>query len=380
MKINFFSEKKKAKHISKKLKNKLSQILLNGKYTNGPNVEKLEENCKKYFKSKYAIAVNSGTSALHLVLLSLNIKKDDEIIVPSITFIASAAAISYVGAKAILADINYNDWLIDTNKIEKLITKNTKAIMIVHLHGLMCDMDKIRKIAKKNKIKIIEDAAQAHGSKYKNNNPGYYSDAATLSFYPTKNLGAIGEGGLILTNNKMIYQKTKRMRAWSHKKFNFYELSFNYRMSEFIAASLNIKIKYLDSDIKKRIKIANLYKKNLKIKTFSNFNSKIKIHSYHIFAIRINKDRRKFVLDYLNKKGIQTNIHYPYSLSELIFFKKNNIKNKTPNSNIINRELLSLPIYPELEKNEILYICKIFNSIEGNLVGGKGLEPLTPSV
>ena len=151
-------------------------------------------------------------------------------------------------------------------------------------------------------------------------------------------------------------------------------------MSEFIAASLNIKIKYLNSDIKKRIKIANLYKKNLKIKTFSNFNSKIKIHSYHIFAIRINKDRRKFVLDYLNKKGIQTNIHYPYSLSELIFFKKNNIKNKTPNSNIINRELLSLPIYPELKKNEILYICKIFNSIEGNLVGGKGLEPLTPSV
>ena len=380
MKVKFFSEKKKANNIGNSFKNKISEILINGKYTNGRNVEQLEKNCKKYFKSKYAVAVNSGTSALHLVLLSLNIKKNDEIIIPSITFIASAAAISYVGAKVVLADINQNDWLINTNKIEKLITKKTKAIMVVHLHGLMCDMDKIKMIAKKNKLKIIEDAAQAHGSKFKKNNPGYYSHAATLSFYPTKNLGAIGEGGLILTNNKTIYEKSKRMRSWSHKKYNFHEISFNYRMSEVIAASLNLKIKYLNDDIKKRIRISKIYKKNLNIKSYSVFNNKVKIHSYHIFAIRVNQNKRRSIIKILNKKGIQTNIHYPYSLSELVFFKLNNKKNKTLISNTICRELISLPIYPELKKEEIMYICKILNSVNNKLVGGKGLEPLTPSV
>ena len=234
--------------------------------------------------------------------------------------------------------------------------------MAVHLHGLMCDMDKIKKIAKKYKLKIIEDSAQAHGSTFKNKMPGFYSDAATFSFYQTKNLGAIGEGGAILTNNKKIYEKTKRMRAWSHKKNDFYEISFNYRMTEFSAISLLSKLKFLKNDIKRRINISELYKKHLKTNSYSHFNKKIKKHSFHIFAIRVNASKRLLIIKNLTKKGIDTNIHYPYSLSKLKVFK-NRKKTYTPISNKICNELISLPIYPELEDKKIIYTSKSINRI-----------------
>ena len=358
MKVNFFSEKLKAKRISVELQKKLKNILRSGYYTNSNYVKEFEDKYKKFFKSKYCVAVNNGTSALHLSLLALNIGKGDEVIVPSLTFVASAAAITYVGAQPVFADINHNDWLINTNNLEKLINKKTKAIMVVHLHGLMCDMITIKKIAKKYKLKIIEDAAQAHGSTFKNKSPGSYSDVAAFSFYPTKNLGAIGEGGAILTNNRKIFEKTKRMRAWSHKKNNFYEIGFNFRMTEFTASSLIIKLRYLKQDIKKRIKIANIYKKKLNINTYSSFE-KLKNHSYHIFAIRVKN--RSNIIKKLKKKGIQTNIHYPYSLSLLKEFKYK--KNKTPIANEISKELLSLPIYPELNNKKIIFVSNTLNKI-----------------
>lgn len=320
--VKFFSEKKKAKKIASEIQKNVKNILKSGQYTNAQYVRKFEYQFGKYFNAKYCVAVNNGTSALHLSLLALKIKKGDEIIVPSMTFIASAAAINYVGAKPVFVDVNKSDWLINPNLIEKYITRKTKAIMVVHLHGLMCDMDKIRKIAKKYKISLIEDAAQTHGSLYKKKNPGYYSDVATFSFYPTKNLGAVGEGGALITNNKEIYEKTKRMRTWSHKKHDFFEIGFNYRMTEFSAISLLAKLKFLDSDIKKRILIAKKYKDNLKTKNFSIFNEKTKKHSYHIFAITVDKKKRKKIIAALKLKGIDTNIHYPYNLSELKVFNK----------------------------------------------------------
>lgn len=363
MKVNFFSEKNKAKKITNFIQYKLKHILKTGLYTNSVNVQKFEEKFKKLFNAKYCVAVNNGTSALHLSLLATGIKENDEVIVPSITFIATAAAVKYVKAKPIFVDINENDWLINSRKIEKLITKKTKAIIAVHLHGLMCDMDEIRKIARRYSLKIIEDSAQAHGSKFKKRDPGYYSDAATFSFYPTKNLGAIGEGGAVLTNNKKVYEKIKRMRTWSHNKNDFYEVSFNYRMSEFTAISLLAKLKYLRQDVKRRIEIADIYKNNLKSKCYSIYNSQIKKHSYHIFAIRVKAEKRINLIKKLKLKGIQTNIHYPYSLSELDVFKNKLKKTKTPKSNKISKELVSLPIYPELDNNKINYVSKTINKI-----------------
>jgi len=368
MRVKFFSEKNKAKKITKEIQAKVKKILNRGQYTNSKYVKKFEETFRKYFKAKYCVAVNNGTSALHLSLLALKIKENDEIIVPSMTFIASAAAIKYVGAKPVFVDINENDWLINPSLIERHINKKTKAIMVVHLHGLMCDMDKIRNIAKKYKIKLIEDAAQTHGSTYKNRSPGYYSDVAAFSFYPTKNLGAIGEGGAILTNDKDIYEKTKRMRAWSYNNHNFYEIGFNYRMTEFSAISLLSKVKFLKNDINKRIRISKKYKKNLKTINYSIFNEKVKKHSYHIFAIKVNSKKRKKIISELKLKGIDTNIHYPYSLSELMIFNKNKnkIKINSPVSYKISKELISLPIYPELDDKKILYTCKNINKILNN--------------
>lgn len=358
MRINFFSEKFKAKKISSRLQRDVNDILLNGSYTNGKHVKKLENFLKNFFKVKYAIAVNNGTSALHLSLLALNIKEDDEVIIPSLTFVASAASIKYVGAKPIFVDINDKDWLINVNKIEEAINKRTKAIMVVHLHGLMCDMKEIKNIARKHKLKIIEDSAQAHGSEYLSRFPGYFGDAATLSFYPTKNLGAIGEGGAILTNNKNIFLKAQRMRTWSQKNYDFIELGFNFRMSEFIAASLIQKSIYLKNDIIKRIQIAKIYKKKLNNKTFSLFDEKQKKHSYHIFAIRV-KNREKIMKQLLGK-GISTNIHYPYNLSDLKILNTSS-KKRNLTARAVSKDILSLPIYPELKKTELNYIIETIN-------------------
>ncbi len=363
MRVNFFSEKIKGKIITPGIQKKVKNILDTGQYTNSKYVKKFEELFKKKFKTKYCVAVNNGTSALHLSLIALNIKPGDEIIVPSMTFIASAAAIEYIGAKPVFVDVNCDDWLINSNLIEKKINKKTKAIMVVHLHGLMCDMEKINFIAKKYKLKIIEDSAQAHGSTFKNKNPGYFSDVATFSFYPTKNLGAVGEGGAIVTNSLSIFNKTKRMRTWSHKKHNFYEISFNYRMSEFSAISLIEKLKYLNKDVSLRNKIARYYKKKLILKSYSKYNKKIKKHSYHIFAITVASSKRNEIIKKLKTLGIDTNIHYPYSLSKLKVFKSKNNQKYTPVSNRIAKEFISLPIFPEIKEKQISYICNNLNKL-----------------
>ena len=362
MKVKFFHEKKKGQKIKKNMLLATNSLLKSGQYTNGVFVKKFEDNFKKFVGTKYCVAVNSGTSALHLSLIALGIKKDDEVIVPAITFVASAAAITYVGAKPVFVDINDNDWLINSKKIEKVITRKTKAIMPVHLHGLMCDMKAIKKIAKRFNLKIIEDASQAHGSKYNGYNPGFNSDVATYSFYPTKNLGALGEGGAITTNNRKIFNEVSGLRAWAPNKKNFFAIGYNYRMPEIIGASLNEKIKFLKNDIKERIKIANFYKKKLITKEFSDFDLKLKKHSYHLFAIRVQQ-RDKFRKE-LKINNIDSAVHYSYVLPKLNIFSK--YKKKIDSYKVaqeVSKELVSLPIYPELTKNEQLYVIKIVNKI-----------------
>ena len=360
MKIKFFCEKKKGLKIKKNLFLATSNLLDTGQYTNGTYVNKFEEKFKIFMSSKYCIAVNSGTSALHLSLIALGIKEGDEVLLPSISFVASAAAITYVGAKPVFVDINYDDWLIDVNKIEKQITKKTKAIMPVHLHGLICDKKKIKKIANKYNLKIIEDASQAHGSEYYGKKPGYYGDVATFSFYPTKNLGAFGEGGAIVTKNKNVKDIVSKLRAWAPSKKNFFAIGYNYRMPEIIGASLLEKIKYLKQDIRLRIKISKFYKKELNIKKFSKFDEKIKKHSYHLFAIRVKK--RDLFMKYLNQQNIQSAIHYSYVLPKLEIFKK--YSKKIENFKVaekLSKELVSIPIYPELSKKEQIYVVKSIN-------------------
>lgn len=363
MKIKFFKENNKSKLIKKKIIVSLNKILKTGQYTNGPFVKNFEDNFKKFVQTKYCVAVNSGTSALQLSLIALGIKKNDEVIVPSISFVASAAAITYLGAKPVFVDINSNNWLINCKKIEEKINKKTKAIMPVHLHGLMCDMRAIQKIAKKYKLRIIEDASQAHGSTYFGKKPGYYSDVATFSFYPTKNLGAIGEGGAILTNDIKIFKRTSNLRAWSPGGKFFSEIGFNCRMPEIIAASLCEKLKYLDDDIEKRITIANYYKQKLNNKNFISFDKKKLKHVYHIFALTLKN--RNIFRKILKEKNIDTAIHYEYCLPMLKIFSNFKKKNESfPVGRRISNELVSLPLYPELTKKELNYIIKTINNIK----------------
>jgi len=369
MKIKFFDQQEKAKKIIGSLNACLKKILETGNYTNSNYVYKFEDKFKSFVNAKYCVAVNTGTSALHISLIAIGIKKGDEVIVPSISFLATAAVITYLGAKPIFVDIKYNDWLIDCEKIQEKITKKTKAIIPVHLHGLMCDMNIIRKIAKKNKLFIIEDASQAHGSEFLRKSPGYFGDVATFSFYPTKNLGAVGEGGAIITNNKKIYNRLKNLRNWSPGKNHFSEIGYNYRMSEIIAASLLVKLNFLKKDCLKRIEIANFYKKNLMSKNYVTFNVKKKTHTYHIFAIRVDRNKRNFFMKCLKDKGIDTAVHYKYCLPYLNIFSylKQSKKNYLIGNNVSNT-MISLPMYPELKKKELKYIVEKVNYFTEKLI------------
>jgi dTDP-4-amino-4,6-dideoxygalactose transaminase len=312
--IKFFS--KKSEYIKKKniyLK-RIDEVLKKGIYTNGQSVKLFEKLFAKFNKAKYCVATNTGTSALNLALKILEIKKNSEVLMPSISFIATPAAAIYARLVPAFVDVNCKDWLINVAEIEKRITSKTKCIMPVHLHGLMADMKKIHLIANKYNLKVIEDASQAHGSKYFGKNPGYYSDIACFSFYPTKTLGAYGEGGAIITNNYNIYKKALLYRDWCKTldMKNFHDIGFNYRMPEITGALLLQDIKDLKNNIKKRIRIAEFYKKNLRIKNFVYYDVKNYVHSYYVFAVRV-KNREK-LRKILISEGIETNITYPYCL------------------------------------------------------------------
>ena len=286
----------------KEINKSINRVLESGNYILGNEVKLFERDFSKYIGLKYSIAVNSGTDALHIALIACGIKHNDEVLTVSNTAVATASAIVLANAKPKFVDINKENYLIDYTKIEKSITKKTKAIIPVHLYGNTVDMDKILKIDKKYKLKIIEDCAQAHGAKFKNKKVGSFGDASCFSFYPTKNLGALGDGGMILTNNLKIYTSSKLMREYGWKDRYISSIKgWNSRLDEIQAAILRVKIKYLDKDNAKRIKIAKKY-----IEELANLPivlpkiQKNSLHVFHLFVIR-SKQRNK-LRSYLSKK------------------------------------------------------------------------------
>jgi len=361
--IKFFSKKNeyiKKKNIYLRL---VDNVLKKGIYTNGPSVKLFEKNFAEFNKAKYCVTTNSGTSAINLALKVLGIKKDSEVLMPSISFIATPAATIYAGLVPVFVDVNYKDWLINVEEIEKKINSKTRCIIPVHLNGLMADMKKIHFIANKYNLKVIEDASQAHGSKYFGKNPGFYSDIACFSFYPTKTLGAYGEGGAIITNNYNIYKKALLYRDWCKTldMKNFHDIGFNYRMPEITGALLLQDIKDLKNNIKKRIRIAEFYKKNLRIKNFVYYDVKNYVHSYYVFAVRV-KNREK-LRKILISEGIETNITYPYCLPYTNPFRiKKEVNSKLFNVGYLySKETISLPLYPELKIHQVKHIIKTFN-------------------
>jgi dTDP-4-amino-4,6-dideoxygalactose transaminase len=363
MRVKFNDFKSEYQEIKEEVDLKIKKVLEGGWYILGKEVEKFEKEFSTYCGCKYGVGVASGTEALQLSLIVNNIGKGDEVITVANTAVPTIIAIMSAGAKPVFVDIEEDFYTIDSDKIEEKISKKTKAIIPVHLYGNACEMNKIINIAKKHKLKVIEDACQAHGSEFKNKKLGSFGDLGCFSFYPTKNLGAYGDGGMIVTNNKKIADKLKIIRNCGQDRNYIHPCrGINSRLDEIQAAILRVKLKYLDIWNKRRRENAKLYLKKLK-----NFNIKLPKEreysksNYHLFVIRPME--RKYIYDFLRKKEIDTMIHYPMPIYRQRAYKDIFIKYNLSKTEMVSREVLSLPIHPYLREEEIRFIC---NKIEYN--------------
>ena len=357
MKIPFLDLKTQHESIKEEINKEVMDIIDNSSFILGEKVKNFENNFASYCNSKYAVAVNSGTSALHLALISKEIKQGDEVITSPNTFIATAEAISYTGAKPVFVDINPKTYNIDVNKIEEAITKKTKAIIPVHLYGHPVDMNPILELAEKYHLEIIEDCCQSHGSEYKGKKVPI-SGIGCFSFYPSKNLGAYGEGGIIVTNNKEIAEKVLILRDHGQKEKYLHEyIGYNYRMDGFQGAVLGVKLKYLDKWTEIRRKNARIYNELFKeTDIVIPFEAEYAKHVYYLYVIKV-KDRDK-LQKHLQEKGIDTGLHYPIPIHLQNAYKHLKIFNgEYPISESYVKEILSLPMYAELKEDQIRYVC-----------------------
>lgn len=356
----------------------LKEVFLNGKFVSGKNVDLFEKNFAKYVNTKYACAVNSGTAALHTALKCLNLKKNDQVIVPSISFMSTATAVLQNGNIPVFCDVNIDDYCLDPQDLERKINKKTKAIIVVHFAGNVCEMNPILKIAKKNKIKIIEDCAQSHGSKYKNKKVGNFGDISCFSFYATKHM-TTGEGGILCFQNKKYNLIAKKFRNHGLKNRDEHEiLGFNYRMNEIAGIMGNVQLKSLDKINKKRIdnsiKIINELNK-IKQNWFQTQPIKPNtLHTFFWLPIRITNPKIKLhnVIKYFSKNNVELRHRYKYPLYKHPLFKKikNNIQNYSKlylkNSEVLAGNIFGLPNHHKLSKIEILKIVKLMKNLEKN--------------
>lgn len=358
--IKFLDLKKINNRYREEIDSRIKNILDKGWYLQGEENENFTKNFANFCGTKFALGVANGLDALNLIIKAYGFGNGDEIIVPANTYIATILAISENECIPILVEPDIKTYNINPDSIEEKITSKTKAIMVVHLYGQAVQMEKIWKIAKKYNLKIIEDSAQAHGAIYQENRTGNLGDASGFSFYPGKNLGCIGDGGAVTTNDEELFNKIKAIANYgSDRKYHHIYKGVNSRLDEIQAAVLDIKLKHLDSDNNKRREISKYYRENIK-------NSKIilpetydeKSHVWHIFAVR-TQNRDEFQ-KYLTEKGIQTIIHYPTPPHKQGAYKEwNNLS--FPITEEIHNTILSLPISPVMTDSEIEKVVEVVN-------------------
>jgi dTDP-4-amino-4,6-dideoxygalactose transaminase len=353
--------------------NIVSQVIRNRWLTMGEMVKKLEGNFAKFLGVKHAIAVSSGTAAIHLALRALNIEPEDEVLVPSLTFVASSNAILYVGAQPVFVDItSLSDLNLSGDDLENKITPKTKAIMVVHYGGYLADMDRVIKIAKKHKLFVIEDAAHAIGAKFKSRMAGGIGHIGCFSFFSNKNM-ATGEGGMIATNQDKFAKKIRLLRShgmtsmtWDRHRGHAYsydvtELGYNYRMTEMNAALGIEQLKKLRRSNQIRKSLIKIYIGNLEgTKGLSiPFLNYPRDSAFHLFPILLDKNvsREKF-MQTLRRKGIQTSIHYP-PVHKFFYYQKNlkASRNKLPLTEYVGTHEVTLPLHPLLKEKDILFVC-----------------------
>jgi dTDP-4-amino-4,6-dideoxygalactose transaminase len=329
-------------------------VLNSRQYVLGPFVREFEEAFAEYCGAKHAIGVNSGTSALHLALLACGVVPGDDVITVPFTFVATAAAIRYCGARPVYVDIDPATFNMDPARIEQAITPKTKAILPVHLFGQPADMDPIRDIARANNLRLIEDAAQAHGAEYRNRRTGVLGDAGCFSFYPTKNLAACGEGGMVTTDNSEIARSIRLLRDWgADRKYHHVALGYNYRMEGLQGAILNVKLKRLEDWTERRRSAAAAYDRLLENCDVVRPRVQAGVrHVYHTYTIR--SANRDGLQQRLADAGVQTVIHYPIPVHlQPAFLDPQYPQGSLPESERAAGEVLSLPMYPELTPEQI---------------------------
>ena len=349
--------------IIQELKTAASETIDSEWFIQGSRLELFEKQFAEYCGSKYCVGVGNGLDALRMILQAYGIGNGDEVIVPANTFIATVLAITYVGAVPVLIDADIDSMNIDVSLVEKKITCKTKAIIVVHLYGRVADVNPIINIAHKNGLKVIEDSAQAHGAVYHGKRTGNLGDAAGFSFYPGKNLGALGDGGAVVTNDKELADKVRAIGTYgSYKKYDHQLKGCNSRLDEMQAAFLSVKLPYLDKWNNERKKIASFY-----INSISNEKICTPLvhekdsHVFHIFPILCAN--RMDLIKYLDDKGIKTNIHYPTPIPcQRAYADEKWDIDEFPVTNRICAEEISIPLYPGLTSREQEYIVDSLNN------------------
>ena len=382
--------KKQYASIKEESDKKVLEVLSSAQYIMGENVREFEKEISEYLGVKHSISVGNGTDALIIALKALGIGKGDEVITTPFTFFATAESISYVGATPVFVDVDIDTYNIDPAKIEEKITEKTKAIMPVHIFGQPCDMDPINEIAKKNNLKVIEDACQAIGSEYKGKMIGTLSDIACFSFFPTKNLGCAGDGGMIVTNDDELATICRALRThgsgvngqkayniinnikednvedngadntvYNPLKYYNYLIGQNSRLDEIQAAILRVKLRKLDDWNNARREIAQYYNEQLKdIELVTPFEADNVKHVYHLYILQ--SEKRTELVNHLKEKGIATGVYYPIPLHLQKAYKELGYKDgDLPNAEYLSQRTFAIPMFPELTDEEKEYIVEI---------------------
>jgi len=361
MRIPFVDLKSQYLSIKDEIDKVLSEVISNAAFVGGAYVKSFEEAFAAFCGVKHCIGVGNGTDALFISLRALGIGRGDEVVTAANSFIATSEAITMSGAKVVFADIDPKTYNIDATKVEEKISKKTKAVIPVHLYGQPADMDPVLDIAKRHHIRVIEDAAQAHGAVYKGRKIGSIGDVGCFSFYPGKNLGAYGDAGAIVTNDDELASKARMISNHGRvEKYNHELEGVNSRLDGVQAAILEVKLAHLPQWTVHRRNNARIYDRNLHN---SGLITPAEIDDvqavYHLYVVRVQNRLRDKLQEYLESDGISTGIHYPITLPNLTAYAYlNHRADDFPMATKASQEILSLPMYPELEESQIAYIAK----------------------
>lgn len=359
MKINLLDLQAQYKTIKEDVNKAIQQVLDSSVYIMGPNVKQLEKDIADFTGVNHGIGVGNGTDALLLALEAIGVKAGDEVITTPFTFFASAETTSVLGATPVFADILPDTLCINPDEIEKCITEKTKAIIPVHIFGQMCDMDKIMAIAKKHNLYVIEDCAQAIGAEYKGKRAGSIGHIGTYSFFPTKNLGGYGDGGMVVTNNDELAEKIRLLRAHGSKvKYTYIAIGHNSRLDEIQAAILNVKFKYIkqwNNERNRKAKIYNELLKGTELITPTELHENK--HIYHMYVVQSYK--RDEIIDFLKENGVSTGVYYPspvhlQQVYKFLGYKEGDL----PVAEDACKKTFALPLYPEIELDKQEYVVE----------------------